>query len=264
MDKFAGSIAIVTGGSAGIGKALIKRLLEKSSNLTVIGIARRPIDEFSSFPNFRSIQCDVSKADQIQSMISTVQSEFSGKSVQILVNNAGHGKPLPLIDHSSLNDPATIQVENLEDVSKVYASQLNTNVLGLSLMTRAVSKLMDHQKCGNIVNINSMSGQRVVPTPNSHMYSATKFAVTALTEGTRQELRVINSSIRANQISPGYVDTDFFQAFSMEQGYQEKMKEVVKTAITSEDIVDSIMLCIEAQPGCQIGDIQMRPTVQIL
>ena len=109
-----------------------------------------------------------------------------------------------------------------------------------------------------------MSGQRVVPTPNSHMYSATKFAVTALTEGTHQELRVINSSIRANQISPGYVDTDFFQAFSMEEGYQEKMKEVVKTAITSEDIVDSIMLCVEAQPGCQIGDIQMRPTVQKL
>lgn len=138
MDKFAGSIAIVTGGSAGIGKALIKRLLEKSSDLTVIGIARRPIDEFSSFPNFRNFQCDVSKADQIQKMISAVQSEFPGKSVQILVNNAGHGKPLPLIDHSSLNDPATIEVENLEDVSNVFASQLNTNVLGLSLMTRAV------------------------------------------------------------------------------------------------------------------------------
>ena len=138
MDKFAGSIAIVTGGSAGIGKALIRRLLEKSSNLTVVGLARRPIDEFSSFPNFKSFQCDVSKADQIQKMISAVQKEFPGKSVQILVNNAGHGKPLPLIDHSSLNDPATIQIETLEDVSNVYASQLNTNVLGLSLMTRAV------------------------------------------------------------------------------------------------------------------------------
>jgi len=138
MDKFAGSIAIVTGGSAGIGKALIKRLLEKSSNLTVVGLARRPIDEFSSFSNFKSFQCDVSKADQIQKMISAVQKEFPGKSVQILVNNAGHGKPLPLIDHSSLNDPATIQIETLEDVSNVYASQLNTNVLGLSLMTRAV------------------------------------------------------------------------------------------------------------------------------
>ena len=139
MEKFAGTIAIVTGGSAGIGKALIKRLLEKSVDLTVVGLARRPIEEFASFSNFRGFQCDVSKADQVQAVISSIQHEFPGKSVQLLVNNAGHGKPLPLLDHSSLNDSCTIKVDSLEEVSSVYASQLNTNVLGLSLMTRAVS-----------------------------------------------------------------------------------------------------------------------------
>ena len=116
MEKFAGTIAIVTGGSAGIGKALIKRLLEKSVDLTVVGLARRPIEEFTSFSNFRGFQCDVSKADQVQAVISSIQREFPGKSVQLLVNNAGHGKPLPLLDHSSLNDSCMIKVENLEDV----------------------------------------------------------------------------------------------------------------------------------------------------
>jgi len=52
-------------------------------------------------------------------------------------------------------------------------------------------------------------GHQVPAMPNAHMYSATKFALTALTEGTRQELRIIKSAIRANQISPGFVDTPF-------------------------------------------------------
>ena len=68
---------------------------------------------------------------------------------------------------------------------------------------------MNHKKCGNIINMNSLFGHQVPSMQNAHLYSATKFAVKALTEGVRQELRTIKSAIRANQVSPGFVDTPF-------------------------------------------------------
>ena len=107
-----------------------------------------------------------------------------------------------------------------------------------------------------------MSGHRVVPSMNTHFYSATKHAVTALTEGVRQELRQINSKIRVNQISPGFVDTDFFSSVSQNEKYLEVMKEIASTALTPTDIADAVLLCLRAPPSCQIGDVQMRPTIQ--
>jgi NAD(P)-dependent dehydrogenase (short-subunit alcohol dehydrogenase family) len=139
MDKFAGDIAIVTGGSSGIGQALIKRLLEKSDDLIVVGLARRSIDGFSSFSNFRGYKCDLTQAAEIESALSELKKEFPEKTIQILINNGGAAKPLPLIDHPVLNDFATIEVQSLEDVSKIYAMSINVNILGTSLMTRAVS-----------------------------------------------------------------------------------------------------------------------------
>ena len=139
MDKFAGDIAIVTGGSTGIGCALIKRLLEKSEDLIVVGLARRSIDGFSSFSNFRGYKCDLTQAAQIEAALSELKKEFPEKTIQILINNAGAAKPLPLIDHPALNDSATSEVQSLEDVSKIYATPINVNILGTSLMTRAVS-----------------------------------------------------------------------------------------------------------------------------
>ena len=109
------------------------------------------------------------------------------------------------------------------------------------------------------------------------VYTVTKYAVTALTEATRQELRAMNSQVlpfqplfvsdkiqvRANQISPGFVATDFFDAVSEDEQYREKMRGIAATALNVENIVDSVMLCLKSSPNCQVGDIQMRPTVQI-
>ena len=69
--------------------------------------------------------------------------------------------------------------------------------------------------------------------------------------------------VRANQISPGFVATDFFDAVSENAQYREKMRGIAATALNVENIVDSVMLCLKSSPNCQVGDIQMRPTVQI-
>lgn len=85
---------------------------------------------------------------------------------------------------------------------------LDVNVLALSIVTREAVSLMRKSGAddGHLININSMSGHRIT---SLHMYSATKFAVTALTEGLRRELREVNSRIRSTSISPGLVETEF-------------------------------------------------------
>ena len=85
---------------------------------------------------------------------------------------------------------------------------LDVNVLALSIVTREAVSLMRNSGVddGHIININSLSGHRL---SSVHMYSATKFAVTALTEGLRRELREAKSHIRSTSISPGLVETEF-------------------------------------------------------
>ena len=89
-------------------------------------------------------------------------------------------------------------------------------------------------------------------------------AVTALTEGTRQELRALNSKIRIGQISPGFVDTEFFQAMnSQDAAFKNKMDKICEIALQSEDIYAAVKMMVTADPRCQVGDVQIRPTFQL-
>ncbi|OCT57870.1 hypothetical protein XELAEV_18002960mg [Xenopus laevis] len=139
------------------------------------------------------------------------------------------------------------------------------NVLALSICTRAAYQSMKERNIddGHIININSMSGHRVLPTTVMHFYSATKYAVTALTEGLRQELREERSHIRATSISPGLVETGF--AFKLLDNDPEKAAATYESikCLKAEDIASTVVYVLSAPPHVQIGDIQLRPTEQI-
>src|SRR5215510_9410159 len=118
--------------------------------------------------------------------------------VDVLVNNAGLGRSAPLSSGST----------------EAWREMLEVNVLGLCIATREAIRDMDRRQVpGHIVHVSSMAGHRV-PGPDSGVYAGTKFAVRALTEGLRQELRARQSSIRVSCVSPGYVDTEFAAVFS--------------------------------------------------
>ena len=111
-----------------------------------------------------------------------------------------------------------------------------------------------------------MSGHRVAPSTTTHFYAATKHAVRALGEGLRQELRQIGSKIRVNSISPGFIDTEFFEAMSQNEEYLQGMKSMVKqenACLNVKDISNVVFSCLTAHPRVDIGDILMRPTGQI-
>ena len=137
----------------------------------------------------------------------------------------------------------------------------------LNLCTQlAVKSMLKHKvDDGQIIMINSMSGHRV---PNmaggkTRFYSATKFAVTALLEGWRQEVRESGkNNIRVAQLSPGVVETEF--ALVMNGGDKGKADKLYRSmeCLTAEDMADSVKFILEAHPRMQIHDILVRPTSQ--
>ena len=128
----------------------------------------------------------------------------------------------------------------------------------LSIKSMMRNKISD----GQIILISSMSGHRVPPNPSTRFYSATKFAVTGLLEGWRQEVRDLGSNIRVAAISPGLVETEFQSVMYPDNPDKaEAIKRSVK-CLESEDISSAVSYIISCPPHMQIHDILLRPTQQ--
>ncbi len=113
---------------------------------------------------------------------------------------------------------------------------------------------------GQIILLNSMAGHRVVSTSGLHFYSATKFAVSSLLEGFRQEIQALGTNIRITGISPGVVETGIherlFGADQARQMYSEQK------CLQPEDLADMVRNILRAPEHVQVHDILVRPTRQ--
>ncbi|KAF7665676.1 hypothetical protein LDENG_00136530 [Lucifuga dentata] len=171
------------------------------------------------------------------------------KGVDVCVNNAGlaHSEPL------------------LSGKTEAWRNMIDVNVLALSICAREAYKSMKERNVddGHIINISSMDGLRMVPSADQHFYCATKHAVTALTEGLRQELREANTHIRATCISPGIVETEF--AFRHHNSDPEKAAAMYESTkcLKPEDVARVITFVLSAPPHVQIDDVQLRPVEQV-
>ncbi|XP_041653010.1 dehydrogenase/reductase SDR family member 11-like [Cheilinus undulatus] len=254
MDRWRGRVALVTGASVGIGAAIAKELVRQG--MTVVGCAR-DLEKLQNLAAecksaghsgvFVPFKCDLSKEEEILSMFSAIKAQHKG--VDVCINNAGLGHPEPL----------------LHGKTSGWKNMLDVNVLGLSICTREAYQSMKERNIddGHIIHINSMSGHRVVRHPDAHFYSATKYAVTALTEGLRQELREAKTHIKATCISPGVVETEFFQRF-----YSDNPEKAAATlsnlkALQAVDLANAVTYVLSAPSHVQIGDVQMRSTEQV-
>ncbi|XP_044527996.1 dehydrogenase/reductase SDR family member 11 isoform X1 [Gracilinanus agilis] len=289
MERWRGRLALVTGASAGIGAAVARALVQRG--LKVLGCARTVSNietlaaecKSAGYPGtLLPYKCDLSNEEDILSMFSAVRNQHNG--VDICINNAGLARPEPLLSgHTS-----------------GWKDMLNVNVLAVSICTREAYQSMKERNVddGHIININSMSGHHVVPQSVVHFYSATKYAITALTEGLRQELREANTHIRATVrehlphggfeagmgrggivemetyplsrhplplqcISPGVVETGF--AFKLHDQDPVKAAETYEhmKCLKPEDVAEAVIFVLSTPPHVQIGDIQMRPTEQV-
>jgi 3-oxoacyl-[acyl-carrier protein] reductase len=187
--KFQGARALVTGASAGIGigKAIARGLAAKGVSVTITGRDPGRLERAARELGCAHIAADVGlEADCVRSVKEFVARE---KRIDILVNNAGIGSFKPLVE------------TELSDFEAVW----RVNVAGAFLMAREAAKHMLRQKSGNIVNIGSTSGLK--GDAGASAYSSSKFALRALSECWRAELR--RSNIRVIHVNPSEVVTGF-------------------------------------------------------
>ena len=241
-------VAAITGASSGIGCAIATRLAATGYDLALC--ARRQArltaiaDDLSQQHGAAVLTQTVDLRDeaQILNWFSAIATRFN--RLDVLINSAGLGYKESLTSGST----------------EKWRETLDVNVIALSICTREAIKLMRDlgNDQGHIVHISSMSGHRV---PGSGMYSASKFAVRALTEGLRQELRADGSAIRISSISPGFVETEFAEKYS---GSREQAQQVYSQfpVLQPQDIANAIGYVLSQPDHVQVHDILLRPTQQ--
>jgi len=181
------SIALVTGGSEGIGRGIAEALKAEGSKVTITGRREDVLLETSKAMGVECIAGDVGlEADAVRTVASVIQKH--GR-LDILVNNAGYGVFNPLVEMT------------LEEFEGVY----RTNVFGAFLMAREAARQFIKQGSGELINISSTSGLR--GGRGSTAYSSSKFALRGMTECWRDELRRYN--VRVMLVNPSEVLTEF-------------------------------------------------------
>jgi NADP-dependent 3-hydroxy acid dehydrogenase YdfG len=255
MDGWVGRVALVTGASSGIGAGIVQLLVREG--MTVIGVARS-VDRIQALVEgdvsgakgrLIPMKCDVSNEDDIKSVFAAAKSHGG---IDVCINNAG-------LNHSC---------RLLSGVTHEWREMINVNVLGPCIITREFMRQLKERKVddGHIIMINSIVGHKT-PSTRSKFYSATKFAITALTEGIRQELREMKSNCRVTSISPGLVRTEFFgratKAVDIEAS-KEKYKSLVYTGEVLEagDIARAVVFALSCPPRMEINEMIVRPTGQ--
>lgn len=237
--------ALITGATSGIGKATAKAFAQAKINLIICGRREDALaelkEELSTQVAVKTLAFDVRDKAEVFKKIESLPQEF--KQIDILVNNAGNAHGL---------DP--IQEGDTED----WDAMLDINVKGLLYISKAVIPQMVERKSGQIINVGSIAGKEVYP--NGNVYSASKFAVDALTQGMRIDLN--KAGIKVGAVNPGLVETGFSSVrFKGDENRAEKVYEGYQP-LKPEDIAEIICFMVTRSPHVTIADLTVLPTAQ--
>src|SRR5579872_3972531 len=213
------AVALITGGSAGIGRAIAQSLVASGARVAITGRDKVRLEEAARALGAFPIHADVAKEDDVQRTYRELMAEFG--DLHILVNNAGFGVFKSLVESDRVSFDA------------VFA----TNVTGAMLMAREAAKHFISRQRGNIVNIASTAALR--GAPNGTAYYASKFALRGMTECWRAELRRYN--VRVFLINPSEVLTNFAANAGLSQKENssklraQEIAYIVKAALEMDD-----------------------------
>lgn len=242
MSGLSEKTVIITGASSGLGEAMARKLAAKGAKL-VLG-ARR-LDNLKRIQkdlgeNVRIMACDVTDVAQVDQLAKLALDEFG--RIDVLVNNAGV-MPLSFFSEKKLEE---------------WNRMIDVNIRGVLHGIAAVIDTMNAQQSGHIINIASVAGH--VVTPSSGVYSATKFAVRAISEGLRQESR---GQLRTTIISPGAVTSELTQSISNEK-IAKGVDKLYEDAIDADAIARAVLYAVEQPDDVDVNEIVIRPTKQAL
>ena len=231
-----GPVLIITGASSGIGAQTARRAVE-AGHRVVLGARREDrlavlAQELGGDEHAIAVRCDVGEWADNEALVTTALDAFDG--FDAVFANAGFGAKRGF----------------LEETPELWRSLVLTNVLGTAYTIRATLPHLLERGSGHYVITSSVAGRRVLP---GSIYSASKWAVTAIGEALRQELRGMhdNRGIRVTLIEPGMTDTAFFDN-RPEPG----------TALDDDDIARAIVFALEQPEHVDVNEILIRPTSQ--
>ena len=234
-------IAVVTGASSGIGEATARGL--RAAGFFVVLGARRE-DRLMAVARElggRGLPLDVRDLASIDAFTAAIAAEYG--QVEILINNAGLAAGLQPLAQGNDDD---------------WVQMMETNVLGLLRVTRAMLPLLRRAPRAHIVNLGSVAGFEVYP--GGVGYTASKHAVRAITKTLRLEL--MGEPIRVTEIEPGMVETEF--SLVRFKGDREKASNVYQgmQPLTGADIADCIVWVVTRPPHVNVDEMVVRPIAQ--
>jgi NADP-dependent 3-hydroxy acid dehydrogenase YdfG len=227
-------VAVVTGASSGIGAATA-RAVTGTHRLVLAARRREPLEqlaeELGGAERAVAVQCDVTEWEQVEALRDAALDAFG--RIDAVFANAGFGATRGF----------------LEESPEHWRSMVLTNVYGVALTIRATLPHLLERGDGHFIVTSSVAGRRVLP---GSLYSATKWAATAIGEALRAELRQMheNEGIKVTLIEPGMVDTPFFD------------QRPGEWALRGEDIARAVVYALGEPPGVDVNEILIRPTRQ--
>jgi NADP-dependent 3-hydroxy acid dehydrogenase YdfG len=236
-------VVLITGASTGIGAEVARHLAARGAKVAVAARRKEKLDEVvadiaSHGGTARAYALDVTDKQQMEVVAAAVVADF-GK-LDVLINNAGL---MPIRPMSEVN---TDEWDAMIDVN------LKGTLYGIAVaLPRFIA-----QGSGHIISLSSVAGVKVF-APGGTVYSGTKFAVRAISEGLRQE---VGDKIRVTSIEPGAVDSDL--KFSTSGTAKETVLDFYRQAIPAASVARAIAFAIEQPADVDINEIVLRPTSQ--
>lgn len=247
MEHFKGKTVLVTGASAGIGRAVACAFAGAGARLVLVARRRERLSELASELKSRhgtESKClAVDLLDRSVTLAALEALEADWQAVDVLVNNAGLVRGL---------DP--LQKGRLEDWDEV----LDVNVRALLAVTRWALPQMVQRGSGHVINLGSISGYETYP--GGAVYCATKFAVRALTSGLKMDLQ--GTPIRVTSVDPGLVESEF--SLVRYRGDVERAKAPYRglKPLSPEDIAEAVLWCAGRPAHVNVLNLVILPTAQ--
>ena len=240
-------IALITGATSGIGRAVADIFAENKYNLIVTGRRSERLQELKAALerehgiSVLALCFDVRDNDEVVRNIESLPVEW--RNIDVLVNNAGLAVGLNHIQDGVLDD---------------WERMIDTNIKGLLYVTRAVSPLMIARNSGHIVNICSIAGKEVYE--NGNVYCATKHAVDALSKAMRIDM--LGHNIKVTNVCPGAVETEF--SIVRFKGDTQRAAGTYRgiEPLTGRDIAECIYFAVSLPKHVCINDMMIMPTAQ--
>lgn len=236
-------VVLITGGSTGIGAEVARLLASQGAKVAIAARRKDKLDAIvasieAAGGTARAYSLDVTDKKQVKAVVAATVADL-GK-LDVLINNAGL---MPIRPMAEVN-------------TDEWDAMIDVNLKGTLYGIAAALPRFLAQESGHIINLSSVAGVKVF-APGGTVYSGTKFAVSAISEGLRQE---VGDKIRVTSIAPGAVESDLKHSTSGTA--RETVLEFYEKAIPAASVARAIAFAIEQPADVDINEIVLRPTAQ--